>query len=92
MTSKNPVHRLYNPHTGDHHYTMSSGERDALVIQGWKSEGIGWYSDNAKTVPLWREYNPNATTGSHNYTTSASEHASLCSMGWKDEGIGWYGM
>ena len=44
-----PLYRLYNPNaTGDmepgsHHYTKSKKERDKLISQGWKDEGIGWY-------------------------------------------------
>ena len=49
------------------------------------------YSDDAKSVPLYREYNPNAKTGTHNYTTKKSEHDFLVKNGWKNEGIGWYG-
>ncbi|SEO51572.1 hypothetical protein, partial [Denitrobacterium detoxificans] len=59
---------------------------------GWKYEGIGWYSDDNKTTPLYRLYNPNAKSGSHHYTTSASERDGLRKLGWKYEGIGWYGL
>ncbi|MDE5757851.1 MAG: hypothetical protein K2H85_04480, partial [Allobaculum sp.] len=41
-----PLYRLYNPQAkdaGSHHYTESEGERDALVKQGWNSEGVAWY-------------------------------------------------
>jgi len=55
-----PVYRLYNANAGDHHYTMSEGEKEALVSYGWKYEGIGWYSDANQSVPLYRQYNPNA--------------------------------
>lgn len=45
------LHRLYNPHvdpsaarnnSGSHHYTTSAAERDSLVAQGWKYEGMAW--------------------------------------------------
>ena len=91
-TSNTPVYRLYNPNTGDHHYTTGASEKDFLSGHGWRYEGIGWYSDDAKGVPLYREYNPNAKTGTHNYTTKQSEHRYLTSHGWRDEGIGWYGV
>ena len=86
-----PVYRLYNPNAGDHFYTVSAGEKDSLVAAGWRYEGIGWNSDTNNTVPVYREYNPNAKTGSHNYTASKAEHDHLVSLGWKDEGIAWYG-
>ena len=40
---------------------------------------------NAKTVPVYRAYNPNS--GLHHYTTSADEIASLVRQGWNYEGI-----
>ncbi len=86
------VYRLYNPNAGDHHYTLSKQERDYLVSVGWSSEGIGWYSDPNRSVPLYREYNPNATAGSHNFTASVKEHQMLISVGWHGEGIAWYGV
>ena len=70
---------------------MSVNERDQLVSVGWNYEGVGWYSDDAKGVPLYRQYNPNAITGSHNYTISKNENDFLVSVGWRAEGIGWYG-
>lgn len=58
---------------------------------GWSYEGVGWYSDDARAVPLYRDYNPNAFANNHHYTTSAAERDWLESLGWRDEGIGWYG-
>ena len=71
---------------------MDVNERNDLINAGWKDEGTGWYSDEHKSVPLYREYNPNAVTGTHNYTTDKAEHDKLVSLGWRDEGIGWYGI
>lgn len=88
----NPVYRLYNKNGGEHHYTLSASERDSLVQAGWSYEGIGWYSDRDKSVPLYREYNPNQFACNHNYTPSKTEHDHLVSLGWHDEGIGWYGI
>ena len=59
---------------------------------GWIDEGVGWYSDDAQTVPLWRQYNPYARCGAHNFTSSAYERDHLVSVGWNDEGVGWYGV
>ena len=40
---------------------------------GWNDEGVAWYSDVKKTVPVYRLYNPFAVTGMHHYTTSYGE-------------------
>ncbi|WP_242328044.1 InlB B-repeat-containing protein [Lactococcus lactis] len=85
-----PVYRLYNPNAGDHHYTLSSYERDSLKKSGWRYEGVGWYSKG--TVPLYRQYNPNAKSGAHNYTTNKFENDMLIKVGWRAEGIGWYAL
>ena len=94
-TSDYPVYRLYNGNGGEHHYTMNKAEKDMLVRAGWKYEGIGWYSADPKdsnSIPLLREYNPNALANNHNYTTSKPEHNWLISLGWKDEGKAWYAL
>ena len=81
---------MYNPYVagGDHHYTMSTKERDALKRAGWRSEGIGWYSGGS--VKVLRQYNPYARTGTHNYTTDVRENTALVKAGWRAEGVGWY--
>ena len=84
-----PMHRLYNPNSGEHFYTASAGERDALVRVGWRYEGEGWTAPAKSATPVYRLYNPNA--GDHHYTTSAGERDSLKRAGWNYEGIGWYG-
>jgi len=86
------MYRLYNPYVGEHHYTLSTDERDALVGAGWADEGTGWYSDPGESVPLYREYNPNQFSCNHNYTTNREEHDYLVSLGWYDEDIAWYGV
>ena len=94
-TSDYPVYRLYNGNGGEHHYTMNKAEKDMLVRAGWKYEGVGWYSADPKdsnSIPLLREYNPNAFANNHNYTTSKPEHNWLISLGWKDEGKAWYAL
>ena len=91
--SEYPVYRLYNQYGGEHHYTLSVDEKNNLIRLGWKDEGIGWYSANpndASSIPLKREYNPNAFANNHNYTTSVEEHNYLVSLGWRDEGNAWY--
>ncbi len=86
------MYRVYNPNSGDHHYTMDPEERMALIGYGWTDEGIGWYSDPLQRVPLLRQFNPNAITGTHNYTKDETEAATLVSYGWIAEDIGWYGV
>lgn len=86
------MYRLYNPYTGDHHYTTSQDEYNSLVALGWSGEGVGWYSDDAQGVALYRQFNPYETIGTHNYTTSSAENDYLVSLGWRAEGIAWYGL
>ena len=93
------MYRLYNPNSGEHFYTASSAERDWLSSVGWSYEGVGWYSDDERGVPLYRQFNPNVdpaaptnNSGSHNYTKSKDENDWLVSLGWNEEGIGWYGV
>ena len=86
------MYRLYNPNSGDHHYTMSVDERDWLADLGWQYEGVAWNSAGNDGTPLYRLYNPNADCGSHHYTGSTQERDHLVGLGWVYEGIGWYGM
>ncbi len=93
--SNYPVYRLYNPVGGEHHYTLSVDEKKNLVRAGWKDEGIGWYSadpNGSDSIPVKREYNPNAFANNHNYTISLDEHNWLIGLGWKDEGNGWFAL
>ncbi len=93
--SNYPVYRLYNPIGGEHHYTLSVDEKKNLVRAGWKDEGIGWYSadpNGSDSIPVKREYNPNAFANNHNYTISLDEHNWLVGLGWKDEGTGWFAL
>ena len=82
------LYRMYNPNSGEHFYTENAGERDSLVNNGWRYEGVGWSAP--ETAPndshgiIYRLYNPNA--GDHFYTTDNSERKHLISVGWKDEG------
>ncbi len=90
-----PVYRIYNPIGGEHHYTLNVDEKNNLVRLGWKDEGIGWYSadsSSSESIPVKREYNPNAFANNHNYTISLDEHNWLVGLGWKDEGTGWFAL
>lgn len=79
--------RLYNPNSGEHFYTASAIERDAVIDAGWNDEGTGWIAPTGGD-PVYRLYNQYA--GEHHYTTSVVERDMLVSVGWNDEGIGWY--
>ncbi|WP_159721885.1 leucine-rich repeat protein [Enterococcus sp. CSURQ0835] len=77
------LHRLYNPNSGEHFYTLSTPEKDHLVTQGWQYEGVlGSAAEKGEAV--YRLYNPNV--GDHHYTTSAQERDHLASLGWQTEG------
>ncbi|MCR8968287.1 hypothetical protein [Streptococcus zalophi] len=82
----NAMNRLYNPNSGEHFYTASTGEKNYLVTLGWRFEGIGW-SAPISGNPVYRLYNPN--NGDHHYTTSKGENDYLVKVGWRSENIGW---
>lgn len=82
------MYRLYNPNSGEHFYTASIGERNAVIKAGWRYEGVGWYAPVKSQSPVYRLYNPNA--GDHFYTLNAAERDHLKSVGWRYEGVGWY--
>ena len=81
------MYRLYNPNSGEHFYTATTGEKNHLVKVGWRYEGIGWIAPSSGHA-VYRLYNPNA--GDHHYTMNANEKNHLVKVGWRYEGIGWY--
>ncbi len=85
--AKGPLHRLYNPNSGEHFFTASDHERDVVVDAGWIYEGEAWKAPESG-IPVYRLYNSNA--GEHHYTRSVAERDNLLSLGWNDEGTGWY--
>ena len=80
------MYRLYNPNSGEHFYTASEVERDAVAGAGWDYEGEGWTAPVSSSTPVYRLYSGT----DHHYTTSAVERDHLVSVGWSDEGTGWY--
>lgn len=82
------LYRVYNPRTREHLYTRQLKEKRVLVQErGWRFEGIGWYSPEKDTVPVYRLFRD----GAHHYTASEHERDVLVNeRGWKDEGICWY--
>ncbi len=87
-TSDVSMYRLYNPNSGEHFYTADSSERDGLVKEGWKNEGVGWIAPKTSSAPVYRLYNQYG--GEHHYTTDAAERESLVAAGWTYEKVGWY--
>ena len=59
------MYRLYNPNSGEHFYTASSVERQAVIDAGWDDEGEGWTAPT-EGVQVYRLYN-----------SFAGEHLSL---------------
>lgn len=84
------VYRIYNPNSGQHHYTVDYDEAKKRMDEGWKAETVTFASArNVMPVkPVYRLYNPN--TGAHHFTADIAERDMLVDAGWDDEGIGWY--
>jgi hypothetical protein len=90
-----PYYRLYNPDNGEHMYTESLSEYQALGRIGWMQESVGYYIysgvvsiDAVAAQPWYRVYNPNS--GLHHWTMDQNERDVLVGYGWNDEGIAGY--
>ena len=71
---------------------MSSNEKNTLIRLGWRYEGIAWYSDTSKDVPIYRDCKSSQSKFNHNFTSSLIEHNHLtATSAWRSEGIAWYG-
>lgn len=81
------VYRVYNPQTGQHHFTTDINEAQFCVNIGWQNEGATWPAP-ASGDPVYRLCNPN--TGEHLFTVNNCERDHLKSIGWYDEKTGWY--
>ena len=84
------MYRLYNPNSGEHHYTADADEKDSLVAAGWTYEDEAWTAPTFSQTPVYRLYNPYEPLGDHHYTTSEQEYKDTVAAGWIGEGIGWY--
>ena len=87
-----PVYRLFNRKTGEHFYTTSMAERQALSTgknTNWRTEGIAWYAPKKSSEPIYRLSNPN-NGSEHHYTNSKKEKDWLVGLGWRYEGVAWY--
>lgn len=82
------MHRVYNYGNGEHFYTKDLGEKNYLVQNGWKYEGIAWNAPE-NGIAVYRVYNP--VSGEHHYTKDIGERNWLINEHkWIGEGIGWY--
>ena len=84
-----PVYRLYDPHDGNHLYTVSKNEKRHLISIGWNDEGIGWHTSDDGAVNVYRLYNPRS--GEHIFTADRHEYDKVGSIGWHKEGVAWKG-
>ena len=81
------VHRLYNPYTGQHHYTIDAQESEDMTSAGWRYEKVAFHASESG-APVYRVYNP--YNGQHHYTLDESEYHNLVSSGWHDEQVAWH--
>ena len=87
----NPAYRFYNAMSGDHFYTLSISEADALrATKGsYTYEGIPWLTPNVSntTTNVYRFYN--SKSGDHFYTQSTQEKDGLMAQnsGYRYEGV-----
>ena len=91
VSSNTTVFRCYNPTSGEHLY-VDEGYADYLAGMGWNKEKLAFYSDDAKTVPVYRLWNGAEGVGSHHYTTDAGEVDWLVGQGWTKEDVAFYGV
>lgn len=80
---KGAVHRFYSGK--DHMLTMSIMEANKLAKDGWKYEGIAFYSADDGD-PVYRLYK----RGRHLFTDSEAEKDALKADGWELEGVAFY--
>lgn len=86
-TSSQETYRLYNPFSGEHFYTQSLNEKNALYNLGWWYEGIAWNTP-LQGKAVYRLYN--LSSGEHHYTLDANERDTLMLQGWKYENVAFY--
>ena len=90
---KGGVYRLYNPTTGEHHYTTKEDELAKCVKAGWRNEGVKFFSvldADKQTVGMVSMYNLYEKKFYHHYTSDPDEIAKMVKDGWRKEEIKWY--
>lgn len=70
-----PLHRLYNPNGGQHYYTTSNVERDALARVGWTVE-----PDQGMLYPPEDKFAGNGAKVYHVYNSVTGEHLFFASV------------
>ena len=68
---ENSVNRLYNSAQGRHLFSSNENEIDILTGDGWKNEGVIYYTPEEATAEVFRFYIP--TENRHFYTALDSE-------------------
>ena len=90
---KGGVYRLYNPTTGEHHYTMKDDELALCTAAGWVNEGVKFFSvedKDTQVTGMVSMYNPYEKKFYHHYTSDTDEIAKMVKDGWRKEEIKWY--
>lgn len=86
-----PVFHFYDPSTGQHLYTASTAERDALKTSpsAYAYQGVGWAAPTGSAGTTDVFHFTNAATGDHFYTASAAERDGLIGSGsgYRYEGV-----
>lgn len=85
---KHLVYRFYINNGNNHLWTTDLYERDRMLREGYKYEGVAWYSnrDTTNTRPIYRIYAPSLKK--HLYTADSGEKDRLvASGGWQYEGV-----
>ncbi|MCI5192798.1 MAG: hypothetical protein D3915_06675 [Candidatus Electrothrix sp. AU1_5] len=98
-TALNPVYRFYSKKNRSHFYTISTSEKNNLILnnapEAWKYESVGWFAytyGQGNTLPVYRFWS--ATNKSHFYTISEEEKdyviANYSDDEWQYEGTVFY--
>lgn len=82
-----PVYRCYNAETAQHFLTQSKKEMKKVQAQGWKVEGVAFFSASKGKNPVYRLKND---IGSYRYPADEETKEALLAQGWESEGIAWY--
>ncbi|MCJ2120220.1 family 16 glycosylhydrolase [Methylobacterium sp. J-001] len=81
--SLEPVFHFYDASTGQHLYTASTAERDAIKTSqpAYAYQGVGWAAPTGSVGTEDVFHFTNAATGDHFYTASAAERDGLIGSG-----------
>lgn len=84
------VYRFGNMPGNTHFWTKDTYEKDSMVRDSYRYEGLGWrVSPEPTPFPVYRLYN--TSIRQHLFTRDSWEvHVLTTSAGWESEGIAWY--